>query len=428
MNSRKRIEFGRIWVALALLAALVISPLTFERALAIGSCDEEFYSMNDILFFNECAGSTEKCSTAATASVFNNKDYDGRDIFSPAQLEAIESNKSFYESAANTAKIPWQLLAAMHGRETGFKRYGPANGYGPYQITPSNYPVKAAYSDTEFQDATNKAAAFMKAKSDGRDLSDPNNVKYTFFAYNGTASVYKTQAKNLGFSDEEANNGEGSPYVMNLFDERRDPTVEPTRSNSTWGQIKADYGSIEYPANKDHGAFVYYSALTNGNVCGALDKAVNGNAAELQKAFTSYMNTNGERYAPVNYALSVNGCTTLSVWYIGEYTTIKYGRGNGEAVVRNLVAANKDKGLVASDKPVAPAIFSVAGGMGGTWGASGVPEGHVGIVVSVNESTQTATVLHTGSKKAGQPEKAWVAEFKYPASGVTFVNIGGYLK
>ena len=79
--------------------------------------------------------------------------------------------------------------------------------------------------------------------------------------YNGMAAAYKTQAINLGFSSAEANVGEGSPYVMNRADKRRDPTVEPTKSNRTWGQIKSDGGSMVYPANTDHGAFVLFKAL-----------------------------------------------------------------------------------------------------------------------------------------------------------------------
>ena len=52
-----------------------------------------------------------------------------------------------------------------------------------------------------------------------------------------------------------------TPYVMNRADYMRDPTVEPTKSNRTWGQIKSDGSSITYPANSNYGAFVVYSAI-----------------------------------------------------------------------------------------------------------------------------------------------------------------------
>src|SRR5690606_8848589 len=105
-------------------------------------------------------------------------------------------------------------------------------------------------------------------KAGGKNLQTPDNVKYTFFAYNGAAKPYIDQAIALDFSEEEAANGEGSPYVMNRYDAKRDPTIEPVKSDESWGQIKSDGGSIEYPANSSpRGAFVYYNALTTGGDC-----------------------------------------------------------------------------------------------------------------------------------------------------------------
>ena len=118
-----------------------------------------------------------------------------------------------------------------------------------------------AYTDEQFQTATNAAAQFVLDKMGSTKLTTDDNVKLAFFRYNGVAQVYKTQALNLGFSSAQANNGEGSPYVMNRYDKKRDPSVEPTKSNRTWGQIKTDGGSLSYPANLDYGAFVIYKAL-----------------------------------------------------------------------------------------------------------------------------------------------------------------------
>ena len=189
-----------------------------------------------------------------------NRDYRGCQILTQNQLSLLNSNKVFYQAAASAYGIPWKMLAAIHYREYGLKRSGPSNGNGPYQIWGSSYPV-GALSDAQFQQATNDAAAFIKTKANGRDLHSLNNVKYTFFAYNGRASVYKQQALNLGCTQAEAENGEGSPYVMNRASLKRDPTVEPTKSNNTWGQIKVDGGPLVYPANSDYGAFVVYCSI-----------------------------------------------------------------------------------------------------------------------------------------------------------------------
>lgn len=188
------------------------------------------------------------------------KDYRGQDILTATQLQLLNENKRFYQKAEQEVGIPWQVLAAIHFRENGLKRTGPSNGDGPYQIWNSSYPV-GPLTDQQFQTATNDAARFVKSKAGSVDVNDDNEVKYAFFAYNGVAGVYKTQALNLGFTSAQANVGEGSPYVMNRADARRDPTVEPTKSNRTWGQIKTDGGSLSYPANSDHGAFLVFAAL-----------------------------------------------------------------------------------------------------------------------------------------------------------------------
>lgn len=222
---------------------------------------------------NDYVISVDKC-TAATVSGFEfysygygittvsdyNTDYRGLPILTNRQLNLLYYNTSFYKEAADLYMIPWKLIAAVHYRESKLERTGPKNGNGPYQIWGSSYPI-GALTDAQFQNATNAAAEFIKRKSNGRDLTVSENIKYTLFAYNGMASAYKTQAINLGFSQAEANIGEGSPYVMNRADCWRDPTVEPVKSGRTWGQIKSDGGSLVYPANTDYGAYVVYNAI-----------------------------------------------------------------------------------------------------------------------------------------------------------------------
>ena len=188
------------------------------------------------------------------------KDYRGQDILTSAQIQLLNENKRFYQSAEKSTGVPWEVLAAIHFRETKLSRSGPSNKNGPYQIWGSSYPV-GPLTDTQFQAATDAAAQFVKGKVGTINANDDSAVKNAFFAYNGKATAYKNQATNLGFDSTGANIGEGSPYVMNRADKPRDPTVEPTKSNGTWGQIKADGGSLVYPANTDHGAFVLFKAL-----------------------------------------------------------------------------------------------------------------------------------------------------------------------
>lgn len=98
--------------------------------------------------------------------------------------------------------------------------------------------------------------------------------------------------------------------------------------------------------------------------------------------------------------------------------------GNGKDLVANLASNN---GLAIDNTPTAPGIFSVAGGYS-TWGCSGSQYGHTGIVVSVNTTNRTATVIHTGNSLAGSTPNSWISTYSYPTEGVTFVYLGDHLR
>lgn len=117
-------------------------------------------------------------------------------------------------------------------------------------------------------------------------------------------------------------------------------------------------------------------------------------------------------------------CVDIAKWYIDTYTTLASTSGNGKDLVANLA---NNYGLAIDSTPKAPGIFSVAGGYK-TWGCSGSDNGHTGVVVSVDTTNKTATVIHTGNSLTGQTPNSWVSTYSYPATGVTFVYLGNYLK
>ena len=255
--------------------------------------DEEkiTYSLNDIMFYQKCPTSSGSSSSGICGT---NKNYAGEQVFTDEQLKAIEANQPFYEKAASQYGIPWQLIAVIHKREHGLQRSNPSNGQGVYQFASAarrnacsggNFTA-GKISDEQFQIQTNCAAEAIKnSYGSGLDLNTDDGVKKMFFKYNGMAQAYIDQALRLGFSQKEAENGEGSPYVMNRYDEKREPS-------STWGQIKTDGGSIEYPANNDFGAFVYYKALVcDGSTVNPNDSAGNNDSSDSVYTPTSTSST-----------------------------------------------------------------------------------------------------------------------------------------
>lgn len=222
-------------------------------------------------YWGSTEGAAWKSNNSATnLSAGSNKDYEGNQILSDDQLAKIKENQPVYEEAAAEVGIPWQVLAVLHLREYSLKVENPDNGQGIYQLfvytnagTNANRFPGGKVTQEEFLRQSKLAAQIFKDNEpELTETSTGDIVKRAFFKYNGTAKAYKTQARDLGFSEEEAENGEGSPYVMNKADAKRDPAKH--QNDNTWGQIKTDRGGMVYPANDDYGAYVVFAALGGG--------------------------------------------------------------------------------------------------------------------------------------------------------------------
>lgn len=434
MNNRlKQSVFTTIGVV-ACIFCMVLAPTVGALG---GVYDRTFYSNNDILKYNPDDSDTCSVNSGAGFSAKDNLDYAGNTVLTEAQMQSIASNQPIYQEAATAAEIPWQLLAAMHIRESGLRRVGPANGDGPYQIVSTSSKIGPLTED-EFKAATVEAASFMKGKSGGKDLSNPDNVKYTFFAYNGTSGDYKDQARALGFTDEQANNGEGSPYVMNRFDLKRDPTVTPTSTNNTWGQIKVDHGSIDYPANRDYGAFVYYSVLAgiSSSTCGsgADGGLVSGGMNETQaRAFMDIYSSdpNNRQYIGSSSCGCRGGClkncTSFSSYFINKYTTIagfdgSVRGGNGNQIVPNMIARNPDIQYGSVPRPYA--IFSNP-----AYSAYGpTSAGHTGVILGVDTTNNVAIIGQASCNQASITVRTYPLDQISNSTDWLYAYSDGYLK
>lgn len=359
--------------------------------------------------------------TSSSHGTGNNKDYAGNDILSEAQLSAIRAHQPFYEQAAKEVGIPWQMLAVVHIRESGLSRKNPdGNDDGVYQIIEyaPGWTPGHVLSDDEFLEQSIYAAKFLKEKNSNLTLnSSDDEIKKTFFAYNGMARVYKEQALNLGFTQAQADIGEGSPYVMNRADAKRDPNINP----NSWGQIKTDGGGIQYPANQDYGAFVMYAALggsTTSSYCGGTVNTVSGavsTVAEtlpfLQQYIKDLNSTYGTNFptptsidesSHVAEPLTPNShyaaggckwggwdcgqCTALSGWFVSMFTKYEYKGGNGDEVVGKLAAKYPEVGV--SNTPVVFSIFSMS-------------RGHTGIVVGQTSDGLWITIENNYGPSSG---------------------------
>lgn len=227
----------------------------------------DFYNANGIFFYNPAGG-----GYSINCLPGNNLSYNGSNILEESQLNQILTLQPIYEEVASRYGFDWRILAAIHYRESNNSITNP-NSDGVYQIVGKNYTPGHTLSDEEFQKQTDDAAQFIINKASGLDLSNSEDIKELFFRYNGTAQRYKDIALAMGFTEEQANRGEGSPYVMNWYDSRRDPRQPGYDENWVGGFInKTDSnGNIigsEWDStriDRRAGAFTVYVALGGGD-------------------------------------------------------------------------------------------------------------------------------------------------------------------
>ena len=246
------------------LGAVAVAILVALSAYAVGKDQRKIFDWG-VPYHN-----IEPCVPGGgNFSIGDNKDYEGNQILKDDELEKVKRYQPVYQKIASKHGMPWQIFAAIHYRESSLKHGSTINSEGQcegsYGVSPGeSWLCGNEYDDEKFEKVTERLATDLEEKlgnMGGGNWNDPNVVMEVLFRYNGMAGVYIQQGRSLGFDEAGARRGEGSPYVANMLDEKRDPT----KNGSNWGQVKRDYGPIEYPANKDYGAFVVYLGLGGGS-------------------------------------------------------------------------------------------------------------------------------------------------------------------
>lgn len=164
---------------------------------------------------------------------------------------------------------------------------------------------------------------------------------------------------------------------------------------------------------------------TGGSSSGSGVASGNEEASVWQERFASFMDNSGGQIGDLN--VCSNGCTTVSKWFIQEYTTLSYGGGHGKDVVAKLAATNPGLTVTTGtlgDNCKLPALFSTTSG---SMNASGATHGHVGLVTSL-ASDGTIQTLESGSSLCGGKWSFIDEHSPSDYSSTQFVCLGDYLK
>ena len=404
---------------------------------AAASADPAAYLSNDGLhpttagqeLFAELISDAVGGSTSTTSGLNGNyTNYAGDQVLTDSQITLLQSNIPIYEQAiqntgAGQHGINWQFMATLHYQETGLNRYNPDNGQGVYQMysyvnaTGNTFPPADEISEEEFlrqSELVITEVLIPTITSNDLNLSNPDDIKRFFFSFNGRAQQYIDKALAMGFSQEEANNGEGSPYVMNKYDAARDPD-SPDMDPNWPGRFVADGVYDPSSVGANYGAFTIYSAIGGADVCISSVSSGGLTLEQAQALMADYIYdvncTDYDIYCTHSSAYGPKAnCVTFVQYFIDRFTSATgiAATGNGGWVVSNLTgtdvsspfglyAASLDyssKGFVYGGfVPKAFAIFSTGHGVSM---CDGVKCGHTGVVLGINEAEDKIYIGQAG--------------------------------
>lgn len=188
----------------------------------------------------------------------------GNDQLEESITQSIKENMQDYLTIEEQFDFPWQLTAALHYRETSFRKYNPSNRQGVWQLYSlvkngtHDFPPSDSITSEEFIRQSGIMIEFFRGKINSnlsanrkpitKSSQDAETIKDTLFSYNGRSSKYAANAANYTDPatgqpyDPKTQPYEGSPYVMNKHDSQRAGMPIITKDNggvdgrdSRWG-------------------------------------------------------------------------------------------------------------------------------------------------------------------------------------------------
>lgn len=283
-----------------------------------------------ILVFCIKALAQDTCSTCVNSTVSGAQ-------LDPTVKANIERNKTAYENAAKTQGIPWQMLAAVHCRETGLS-------CDPTRTPLCGEPLNKGCPDDGYQiytleGALNVAASKLKNnvyKVNPATSQSDDTLGKAFLSFNrGSMYLKGIKANGDPCPGQENTPYDKSPYVMNFMDENH--------QNMTWNGC-IDSGLTN--ADSLLGTLTIYKLLggsSENGACpiagevvdkGALDAslqemlssgAYGGNGSAVEQYLETFEVTTWNGSAEVKRTLTAHKLVSESLKSIfGELTQMKY--------------------------------------------------------------------------------------------------------
>jgi hypothetical protein len=403
------------------------------------SCDESFYSSNDILFYNPCATT---CSTnpagSSTVDVLRGKN-NGEKIF------------NFWVDAGFSPQQAAGITGSMQ-HEGGFSPFRqemsqgwPAGGWGIAQFTAGQRAAATAYvREAIGEDTFNQ---YYKPDFGGAVLESNNfvpdgvstdiNDKFLIAELNYLMDHIKTlQPNNIRRDFYQRDFNQVVSPTVSLYDYLK-TVVQAGDAAAAWTYL------YEFPANikstateRASSAASILTMYSNGTStsCGGNLTAGGMNLEQgikFMKDYTSnpdnaqYIGGSG-RDCPGG---PLSNCVSFSVYFVNKYTTLGgmgngTSPGNGSTVAANIIARNPNAQNGHSPRPYA--IFSTASG---SQMCGSVKCGHTGVILGVDTGRGKVIVGEAGCGNAASWDTAREYDLaKFNNGDYTYVYTDGFLK
>jgi len=395
----KHLNFGIIAV---LLASLVTSYAVFAQTV---DCDYDFYSRNDIMFYDPCA--VNVCSTEPTSGAAISK------------LRGANNGEKIYNFWVDTGLAPQQSAGVTGSmkHEGGFSPFRqemsqswPAGGWGIAQFTFGQRDAATAYVrgavgeslfnqyyQNQYGGAVTESSGFIPdgvsvEVNDQFLLAELNYLLDHIKQLNPNSTRREFYQRDFGKTFEAS---------MNLYDYLRS-LPQPEDSAIAWTYLYEFPGDIKATSLERAESAKQLYALYNGGE-GASSECSGGLATgglnlEEAKAFMAVYkqidsgDPNGDRqYLTGACNTLTDNCVTFASYFTKKYTTATFGSNNGAMVVNSTLALNPE--MKSGTIPQPYSIFAIKEGRTMCdWGGYTAPCGHTGIVLGVDTANDKVIV------------------------------------
>jgi len=433
-SSMRKIKENTKRTLLVVVGILLLFGLfpTLTTPIYAANCDQQFYSSNDVLFYNPCANACGPVGSGAAASALRGSN-NAEKIFN----YWLDSGMSAQQAAGIAGSIKHESGFSPFRQE--MSQTWPAGGWGIAQFT--HDPGQRGSATKWVREEIGEDLFTQYYKNDyGGAVFESNgfipdgvptdvNDKFLFAELNYLLDHIKQLIpNNIRTGGLSADYGQNIPPDQNLYDYLR-TLVQADAVAIAWTYLYEYPGDIKNTAAARGTSASEILTLYGGGISTSCGGGLTAGGMSLDQAkefMAAYKNNPDNRQYIGGAGTDCPGgplanCVSFSTYFINKYTNLEGfasgAPGHGKSVAGNVVARNPTVQSGHSPRPYA--IFSLTSG----------EYGHTGVILAVDTDRQ---IVIAGEASCGDSND-WTDAREYPLSkfdsdAYTYAYTDGFLK